>query len=409
MPATPPARGPAAFTTQSASMWRPSARRTPVARPPLRSTSTTSPVTSSTPSERALRAERLEQGVGVEPALIGQAERAAGQVVDLHPRESGLQLGRRQERDVHAVLALDGVVALEDRDPRLARQEEVAALHEVDLGRGLPLDAEPRVRVPDHLDPEAADLDVERGAELEADRRGREGRRRGAEGEVALDDHDPAVPVGASRQEGRRGAADDGAADDHHVGAVGVAHTPMLARATLRGGPRAPGRAAGIVDSTLHGHQADHPRRRRRPPRPARGRARPAREVRRAVPDRGRQLGRRGARHGPPAHPARQHDRPLHGRPAHAADDRDRVPGAGGRAPARCAARPADRLCRYRRGDPRHQRDPPRPLHPQAVGPARREALPDPRRPPLRLERAPSGPPSRGCGCSPAAGLPAGT
>ena len=90
-------------------------------------------------AERAgLASECLEQGIGVEPALVGQAQRAAGQVVDLHPREAGLQLGRRQEHDVDAVLALHGVVALEDRDPRLGRQEEVAALHEVDLGGGLP-------------------------------------------------------------------------------------------------------------------------------------------------------------------------------------------------------------------------------------------------------------------------------
>ena len=53
--ATSAARGPAALTTQSASIVEPSARRTPAARSPSSSTSTTSPTRSSTPSDRAFR------------------------------------------------------------------------------------------------------------------------------------------------------------------------------------------------------------------------------------------------------------------------------------------------------------------------------------------------------------------
>ncbi len=55
MAATLAARGPAAFTTSSVPIRRPSARRTPAMADPSRSIASTSPATYSTPSERALR------------------------------------------------------------------------------------------------------------------------------------------------------------------------------------------------------------------------------------------------------------------------------------------------------------------------------------------------------------------
>ena len=49
------------------------------------------------------------------------------------------------------------------------------------------------------------------------------------------------------------------------------------------------------------------------------------------------------------------------------------------------APRPAHRLRGHRRGDPGHQRDPPRPVPPEAVGSSRGAPLPGPRRPALGL------------------------
>jgi hypothetical protein len=106
--------------------------------------------------------------VGVEPPLVLEAERRAGQIVDVHPVEPLAQLRRRQQHHRHVELALDGVVALERRQARIGRQEEVAVLDEVELG-DLAVHGEVSIRVLDHLDPESADLDVQRGAELEAD------------------------------------------------------------------------------------------------------------------------------------------------------------------------------------------------------------------------------------------------
>ncbi len=106
--------------------------------------------------------------MGVEPALVLETERRSGQVVDVHPTESLAQLGRRKQHDRHVELALGGVVALQGGEARIGRQEEVAVLDEVELG-DLAVHGEVSVRVLDHLDAESADLDVQRGAELEAD------------------------------------------------------------------------------------------------------------------------------------------------------------------------------------------------------------------------------------------------
>ena len=85
-------------------------------------------------------------------------------------------------------------------------------------------------------------------------------------------------------------------------------------------------------------------------------------------------------------HGAQGHRRALPLRPAHARNDRRRLPAAGAHDLSRCQARPADRLRRHRSGDPRHQRGQDSLLPQQAVGPARREALPGAGRPARSLE-----------------------
>ena len=145
-----------------------------------------------------------------------------------------MQLLRREQRDRHVVRALDRVVVLEDLASRSAGKEQVAAFDEVNVQRRSTRDAKPVVEVLDETDAEAADLDVQLGAELEADRGRRERRRRRAVGGIPLDHHDAAVPVLAARQERGHTASHDGATDDQHVSSFRAAHGPMLAGPTLR-------------------------------------------------------------------------------------------------------------------------------------------------------------------------------
>ncbi len=83
---------------------------------------------------------------------------------------------------------------------------------------------------------------------------------------------------------------------------------------------------------------------------------------------------------------AQGHGRTLPLRPAHARNDRSRLPPAGAHHLPRRQTRPPDRLRRHRSRNPRHQlrQDPLLPQ--QAVGPARREALPGAGRPARNLE-----------------------
>ena len=181
-------------------------------------------------AERAgLAPEPLEQRVGVEPALVGKPERGAGQVIGVEPVEARVELGRGEELNRHIERALDRMIVLQRRQAGLGRQEQVAVLDEVDL-RHLAVDREISVRVLDQVESEPADLDVERGAELQPDACRRERGRAGPERRISLDHHDPAVEVRARRQEGRHRGADDGAAHDHHVGVISVLHPPDASR-----------------------------------------------------------------------------------------------------------------------------------------------------------------------------------
>ena len=130
----------------------------------------------------------------------------------------------------------------------------------------------------------------------------------------------------------------------------------------------------------VHGQPGD-PDRRRRPRRVPGGRPRPAPPLRRGLPDRARELRRRGAGGAAGAQAARRAGRADARRLPHAADERHRVPrGGDGPVPAGPAGA-AHRVRRHRRGDQRDQRRRPRPLPAQAVGPAGGEALPGARRP----------------------------
>ena len=95
----------------------------------------TSPIRSVDTQRTGLAPESLEQRIGVEPALVGEAERAAGQVIGAQPGEPVCQLGRRQQVDTHAMLPMHGVVGSSVGEARIGCQEEVAVLDEVDLGR----------------------------------------------------------------------------------------------------------------------------------------------------------------------------------------------------------------------------------------------------------------------------------
>ena len=122
---------------------------------------------------------------------------------------------------------MHGVVVLEGGAARFGREEEVAVLDEVDLGH-LAVHGEESVQRLEELDPELADLDVQRRAELHPDACRGQRRRRGAEGRVALDDEDAAVEVRPPCQEGRDRGADDGATHDNDVGALHVAHVSRM-------------------------------------------------------------------------------------------------------------------------------------------------------------------------------------
>ena len=93
-----------------------------------------------------------------------------------------------------------------------------------------------------------------------------------------------------------------------------------------------------------------------------------------------------GARSAGSAARARRTGSAVAGRPSDAPDDRHRVPLPRRGTPARSQARPAHRLCRYRRRHPRHQRGQAALLSPQALGPARAKPVSGAGRSARRLE-----------------------
>ena len=158
---------------------------------------------------------------------------------------------------------------------------------------------------------------------------------------------------------------------------------PAAARSVARTASRPSGAARAHVSTSRRSpdEQAEHPRRRRRPARRGGDRPRPAHPLRRRLPGAPGHLGRRGARRAGSPRAARRPGGADRLRPADAADDRHRADGAGPRPRAGREEPAAHGVRRHRRGDPGDQRDRPRPLPAQAVGPARGTPLPGGRRP----------------------------
>ena len=163
-----------------------------------------------------LAAEGVQQGVGIEPALARQSERAEGDSPGRKPWETGGQRGRLQQGDVGPEGCLDRVVGFERRPAGLARQEQIPALVQADI-RGLAIDRQLLRGGAQEVDPEERHLDIFPRRELLADRAARaRGRAIGVAG-IGLDHQDaPAEPPIGAEEIGNR-AADHPAAGDHHI------------------------------------------------------------------------------------------------------------------------------------------------------------------------------------------------
>ena len=168
-------------------------------------------------------AQQAEQRMGVEPALAGAAEGAEPQVRGAQPAEVVGERRLVHQHDVGALGLLHVVVRKQRLLAGLAREQQVAALAEADIG----LRTEAFLQGAEERDPELAHADVLRGGELLADRGGRECGRGVRIGRVALDHRDRAREAEVMGEEIGGGGADGGPADDHHVEALGT-HTPYL-------------------------------------------------------------------------------------------------------------------------------------------------------------------------------------
>ncbi len=138
---------------------------------------------------------------------------------------------------------------------------------------------------------------------------------------------------------------------------------------------------------------ARDPQRRRRPERLPCHRQGPAPTLRGQVPDHPGPVQRRGTGGARGDEAARRRRRGPARRLPDARDERHRTPGAGPRPVSGGEAGTAHRLRRHRRRDRRDQHRRPRPLHAQAVGSTRGEALSGGRRPARSLDhrRTPAG------------------
>ncbi len=133
--------------------------------------------------------------------------------LDIEPGEPPGQIARPNDQDVRAGSPLDLVVGEERRHAGRGREEEIAGLDEADL-RHLAVDREVGGEAPKEADAEPADLDVDAGAVLLADRA--RGQRRGGVpvARVALDDAHGAVEGGIAGQPVGDGTADRPTAHD---------------------------------------------------------------------------------------------------------------------------------------------------------------------------------------------------
>ena len=165
------------------------------------------------PQRARLATQGLQQAPAVEPAFAGQAQRGQRHTLGGDPRESRAQLLRVEQRHLGAQLALQLVIAAQDRLAGARGQEQVTGFAQADFGP-LALHLEQFSRTPQELHAVAAQFDVDARGELLAYRAGRQGRGGARVARVALDDDDLAGEVRIGAQEIGDGAADGAAADD---------------------------------------------------------------------------------------------------------------------------------------------------------------------------------------------------
>lgn len=166
-----------------------------------------------------LAPERAQQPIAIEPALAGAAKRGCADVLDGQPGKPRHECRRREQLDIGAMGKLEAMDVLEGRHASGAGEEEIALLDKAD-GRALAVDREELVGLTQEGEAELSDRDVDRCAELLADRAGRQCRGCVRVGWIALDDDDVAGERLTGQPIANR-AAHGTAADDHHPGRHG--------------------------------------------------------------------------------------------------------------------------------------------------------------------------------------------
>src|SRR5690606_23798335 len=104
-------------------------------------------------------AEQGKQAPRVEPSLAGQAECAAGKSVDVQPRESLRQLGRREKGNLDTVVVLDRDIGLQHANAVRGCEQKIALAVKTDIRLG----AEMVVQVGEKEGPVAGHANVFRG------------------------------------------------------------------------------------------------------------------------------------------------------------------------------------------------------------------------------------------------------
>ena len=140
--------------------------------------------------------------MGVDVALVAEAQAGSGQVVDVEVREAPAQVINAEHRGVNAAGALDLVVLEDGRHALLGGEEQVAGLAEGQVGR-LAAHFDVGVEVGEEAGGELREGDVDRVGELVADTGLREGRRGAFIGGVGLDDELTRLLSDADRALGR--------------------------------------------------------------------------------------------------------------------------------------------------------------------------------------------------------------
>ncbi len=204
-------------------------------------------------------AEAVEKSHGIEPAFFPCAEGGTAEVLDVHIREALTDTVRVEEDRVRAEAPLHLHARLGRVHALRRAAVEVAVFLEAEVRRGFVRieRRRPLGEVPDDLDPELADLHVDRVRVLLADRARRQGRGGEGVGGIAFDDEDGETlfvrlrePVGARRADG--GAADD----DNVVGCAPGRSVGGQAHGTAPVGPLRHDPSASRLRRRMRGGQA---------------------------------------------------------------------------------------------------------------------------------------------------------